>query len=161
MRDVKKKDKNTSQNSLQNSPNVDIGLVYSIDELNKYYEVKKLELFKLLLNLDKNPKEFQKYSKLANNYKNLIDYLMQNINYKRSIQKGKENNNIGNNNDQNNLIDTNITKTNTNNSDGGLLIKDHADKTHDRLLLGDPSFNLTFIPNYEIFGYFDLLFDVE
>ena len=157
----KKKDKNTSQNSLQNSPNVDIGLVYSIDELNKYYEVKKLELFKLLLNLDKNPKEFQKYSKLANNYKNLIDYLMQNINYKRSIQKGKENNNIGNNNDQNNLIDTNITKTNTNNSDGGILIKDHADKTHDRLLLGDPSFNLTFIPNYEIFGYFDLLFDVE
>ena len=149
------KKKEEQKKGLHNSPNVDIALVYSLDELNKYYEVKKLELFKILLSYIKNPKELQKYSKLANNYKNLLDYLQQNINYKMSLyQKGK-----------NNYVNKEEINTNTNNKNitdsGELTIKDKAEKNKDRLLLGDPSFNMTFIPNYEIFGYFDLLFDVD
>ena len=155
--------KNEGKKSLHNSPNVDIGLVYSLDELNKYYEVKKLELFKILLNFDKNPREYQKYAKLTNNYKNLLDYLQQNITYKMSLyQKGGNNYYV--NKEGNNLINTNTNSNiNTNNiiDSGDLTIRDKADKINDRLLLGDPSFNITFIPNYEIFGYFDLLFDVE
>ena len=93
---------------LQNAPNVDIGLVYSLDELNKYYEIKKLELFKFLLNFDKsNSKQFQKYSNLANNYKIVLDYIKQNINYKNeNILKRKDsdkNTNIIDNNNINTL----------------------------------------------------------
>ena len=131
-------------------------MVYSLDELNKYYEVKKLELFKILLSFVKNPKEYRKYSKLSNNYKNLLDYLQQNINYKMSLYQKGNNNYV--NKDENNLINTN---TNTITDSGELTIRDKANKNSDRLLLGDPSFNITFIPNYEIFGYFDLLFDVD
>ena len=150
------KKKKEEKKSLHNSPNVDIGLVYSLDELNKYYEVKKLELFKILLSFVKNPKEYRKYSKLSNNYKNLLDYLQQNINYKMSLYQKGNNNYV--NKEENNLINTN---TNTITDSGELTIKDKANKNSDRLLLGDPSFNITFIPNYEIFGYFDLLFDVD
>ena len=147
--------------SLQNSPNIDIGLIYSIDELNKYYEVKKLELFKFLLNFDKkNSKEFQKYSKLADNYKNILDYIKQNIDYKNSkdiINKQQSN--------ENKIEDNNIISTNANiacrtKDSNGIFIKDKDDLRNDRLLLGDPSFNLAFIPNYEMFAYFDLLYCV-
>ena len=153
------KKKEEQKKGLHNSPNVDIAYVYSLDELNKYYEVKKLELFKILLSFVKNPKEYKKYSKLSNNYKNLLDYLQQNINYKMSLyQKG--NNNYYNTED-NNLINTNTNNNNNITDSGEVTIRDKADKKKDRLLLGDPSFNTTFIPNYEIFGYFDLLFDVD
>ena len=77
-------------------------------------------------------------------------------------QKGGNNYYV--NKEGNNLINTNTNSNiNTNNiiDSGDLTIRDKADKINDRLLLGDPSFNITFIPNYEIFGYFDLLFDVE
>ena len=153
----KKKDK--KKVSLQNTPNVDIGIVYSLDELNKYYEVKKLELFKFLLNFDKKSKEFKKYSNLADSYKNELDYLKQNIEFKKSIlYKNKDNNkNII---DSNNIISTNSNLINTNTDSNGLLIKDKDEFKNDRLLLGDPSFNLAFISNYEIYAYFDLLYCV-
>ena len=153
----KKKDK--KKVSLQNAPNVDIGIVYSLDELNKYYEVKKLELFKFLLNFDKKSKEFKKYSNLADSYKNELDYLKQNIEFKKSIlYKNKDNNkNII---DSNNIISTNSNLVNTNTDSNGLLIKDKDEFKNDRLLLGDPSFNLAFISNYEIYAYFDLLYCV-
>ena len=140
--------------SLQNAPNIDIGVVYSTDELNKYYEVKKLELFKFLLNFDdKNSKEFKKYSKLADNYKNVLDYIKQNIDYKKSKIINKEERNENKISEDNNIISTN---TNSNE----IIIKNKDDLKNDRLLLGDPSFNLAFIPNYEIFAYFDLLYCV-
>ena len=145
---------------LQNAPNVDIGLVYSSDELSKYYEVKKLELFRFLLNFDKsNSQKFQKYSKLADNYKIVLDYLKQNINFKNeNILKRKDSdrnkNIIEENNINTNIIDNNITNTNE------LIVKGKDENKNDRLLLGDPSYNLAFISNYEIYAYFDLLYCV-
>jgi hypothetical protein len=69
----KKKRKNIS---LEYAPNIDIGNIYSIDELNKYYEIKKLELFTFLINASKKSDEKinENYSHLINNYKNIIDY---------------------------------------------------------------------------------------
>jgi hypothetical protein len=146
---------------LQNAPNVDIGLVYSLDELRKYYEVKKLELFRFLLNFDKsNKKQFQKYSKLADNYKIVLDYIKQNINLKNeNILKRKDSDKNTNINGNNNNINTNIIDNNNADSNG-LIVKDNEENKNDRLLLGDPSFNLAFISNYEIYAYFDLLYCV-
>ena len=146
---------------LQNAPNVDIGLVYSLDELRKYYEVKKLELFRFLLNFDKsNKKQFQKYSKLADNYKIVLDYIKQNINLKNeNILKRKDSDKNTNITGNNNNINTNIIDNNNADSNG-LIVKDNDENKNDRLLLGDPSFNLAFISNYEIYAYFDLLYCV-
>jgi len=135
--------------SLLNSPNIDVGLIYSTDELNKYYEIKKLELFKFILN---HNKDFKKYINLANNYKNVIDYLKQNIELKKSSNLPKE---VANNNEENNIITTNIIENNTVDSNE-LIVKEK----NDRLLIGDPSYNLAFISNYEMYEYFDLLYYV-
>jgi len=137
--------------SLLNAPNIDVGLIYSTDELNKYYEVKKLELFKFLLNHN-NKKDFKKYINLANNYKNVLDYLKQNIELKKSSTIPKE---VANNNEENNIITTNIIENNNADSNG-LIVKEK----NDRLLIGDPSYNLAFISNYEMYEYFDLLYYV-
>ena len=147
---------------LQNAPNIDIGLVYSLDELNKYYEIKKLELFKFLLNFEKTNKlEFQKYAKLADNYKIVLDYIKQNKNYKNeNILKIKDSDKNKNIIEKNNLINNNIIGENKIADSNGLIIKDKDENNNDRLILGDPSYNLAFIPNYEIYAYFDLLYCV-
>ena len=146
--------KKKEKQSLQNAPNIDIGLIYSLDELNKYYEIKKLELFKLLMNFDQK-KEIKEYSKLADNLKNVVDYLKQNIEYKKKINnKAQENSDNGQNNiiAQNNIIETNTGDSNK------LIVRENNKKNSDRLLLGDPSYNLAFISNYEIFEHYDLLY---
>ena len=151
-----RKDKN-KKDTLQNAPNIDIGLIYTLDELNKYYEVKKLELFKFILHFGKNEsKDFQKYSKLADNYKNSIDYIRQNINYKNSLNYIRnEEHNI----QQNNIMNQNII--NTNNTDPNVfIVRNKEERQNDRLLIGDASYNLAFIPNYELYAYFDLLYYV-
>ena len=146
--------KKVKKETLHNAPNIDIGMVYSLDELNKYYEVKKLELFKFLLNFDKkDSKEFKKYTKLADHYKNVLDYIKQNINFKNSMNY-KKNENI--NNGQNNIINQNIM--NTNPDANTLIVRENGEKNSDRFLIGDASYNLAFIPNYEMFEYFDLLY---
>ena len=134
--------------SLLNAPNIDVGLIYSKDELNKYYEIKKLELFKFLLNHN-NKKDYKKYLNLANNYKNVLDYLKQIIEFKNLPKE------VANNNEENNIISTNIIENNNADSNG-LIVKEK----NDRLLIGDPSYNLAFISNYEMYEYFDLLYYV-
>ena len=130
--------------SLQNSPNIDIGLIYSLEELNKYYEVKKLELFKFLININKNNlKEFKKYSKLTENYKNVLDYLKQNIDFKNSKNIKKDENN-------------NLNFNNKEESNENIIIE--KETNNERLLIVDPSYNLAFISNYEIFEYYYLLY---
>ena len=148
------KKKKVKKETLHNAPNIDIGIVYSLDELNKYYEVKKLELFKFLLNFDKkDSKEFKKYIKLADHYKNVLDYIKQNINFKNSMSYNK---NEHTNNGQNNIISQNIM--NTNPDTNKLIVRENGEKNSDRYLIGDASYNLAFIPNYEMFEYFDLLY---
>ena len=121
-------------NSLKNSPNIDIGLSYSLDELNKYYEIKKLELFKLAICED-NGKLKENYANLFNNYKLVIDYLKQNINTKHTKETRLEEN----------------EKENLN-------VKENNKQFDDNTLLGDTSYNLAFIPDYQIYDYFDLLY---
>ena len=107
-----------------------IGFIYSINDLNKYYEVKKLELFKLVLNCD-NQKLMKNYIYLINNHKLVIDYIKDNIDYKNN--KNRQSNEI-----------QNISKNNNEN----------------KILLDNPSYNLSFIQDYEIYNYFDLLYYV-
>ena len=106
--------------------------------MEKYYEVKKLELFKLLYNF-KNDK---KYKILINNIKLTIDYLKQNIDHKKKdniIRKEDiENNNI--------LVD---------NKKSNDIVSEISNKI---VISGDPSYNLAFIPDYENYCYLDLLY---
>lgn len=104
---------------LQNAPNINIGEIYSIEQLNKYYEIKKLELFKFLVSYEKKGKMLNNYNSLIKNYKNVIDYLKKNIDYRKSNDINK-------------------------------------DKTNEKMILGDISYNLSFIPNYELYNNFDL-----
>ena len=112
-------------------PNTDIGSIYSFNDLSKYYEVKKLELFKLVINYKNKEKLNMNYDYLLNNYKLVIDYLKDNIEKKKTNEKKEQNEmekiEIKNNNEE-------------------------------RLLSEDPSYNLSFIPDYEIYNYFDLLY---
>ena len=122
---------------LKNAPNINIGDIYSINELNKYYEIKKLELFKLLIILKKNNAKINEYSSLWNNYKNVIDYLKINIDKRNSK---KDNKNYENNNSKE------------------IIIYKKNEENEDRSLIGDTSYNFGFIPNYELYSYFDLLY---
>ena len=127
--------------SLKYAPNIDIGNIYSSNEIKKYYEIKKLELFKLLINANKNNEKINdNYSHLINNYKNVIDYL-------KEI-------NINHNHIDNKYVIDNSKNNDSNTNDGDI----NEEENEDRLLIGDTSYNLAFIPNYEIYSYFDLLY---
>ena len=63
----------------------DVSNLYSFEQLEKYYEIKKLELFKLLYNIRKNKEMIKDYSELIQNYKDTIDYL------KKKIEKRDKN----------------------------------------------------------------------
>ena len=135
--------KKCSNKSLLNVPRKDIGEIYSNDELKKYYELKKLQLFKFLINSKNNKTKLKDYSYLINNYKLNIDYLKRSIKNKKCINDKFENKNMDKiNNDENENLNNIIINENK----------------HERLLLDDASYNLCFIPNYEIYNYFDLLF---
>ena len=126
---------------LNKTPNIDIGEIYSINELNKYYEIKKLELFKILFTLKKNNEKINEYSFLLNNYKNVIDYLKINIDKKNSKKDNK------------------INETEKTNSKEIIFYKKN-EENEDRSLIGDTSYNFGFIPNYELYSYFDLLYSI-
>ena len=143
---------NKAQSHYKEFLNIDIGDTYGINELKKYYEVKKLELFSLLVNIKKNnEKKFEDYSDLINNYKYTIDYIRDNISF-RIKQKNKINRKF---------ISVELSGVSNNNENSNLLtINENNQKENDRLLIGDPSYNLTFIPNYELYYYFDLLYSI-
>ena len=131
--------------------NIDIGHIYSNNELKKYEKVKKLELFSLLINLNKKfEKKFKGYSELINNYKYVIDYIRDNISFKIKVldhlDKNKKNKN------------SQLRRSGENKTTKFLAINENNMQEDGRLLLGDPSYNLALIPNYEIYSYIDLLF---
>ena len=134
-------------------PNNDIGHIYSINELKKYEKVKKLELFSLLINLNKKfEKKFKGYSGLINNYKYVIDYIRDNISFKirvlDNIDKYKKHKNSV------------LRRSGENETTKFLTINENNLQEDGRLLIGDPSYNLALIPNYEIYSYVDLLFSI-
>ena len=143
---------NKAQSHYKEFLNIDLCATYSNNELNKYYEVKKLELFSLLVNINKNEgKKFGDYSDLINNYKLSIDYIRSNIifNMKQKHKTSKK------------FINVELSGFSNNNENINLLtVNDKNQKGNERLLMGDPSYNLTFIPNYELYYYFDLLYSI-
>jgi len=143
---------NKSQSHYKEFLNTDICAAYSNNELNKYYEVKKLELFSLLVNINKKDgKRFEDYSDLISNYKLSIDYIRGNIIF-NTKQKLKTNSK---------LINVELSGVSNNSENINLLtVNDNNPKGNERLLIGDPSYNLTFIPNYELYYYFDLLYSI-
>ena len=143
---------NKAQSHYKEFLNIDLCTTYSNNELNKYYEVKKLELFSLLVNINKNDgKKFEDYSDLINNYKLSIDYIRDNMifNTKQKHKTSKK------------FINVELSGVSNNNENINLLtVNDNNQKGNERLLIGDPSYNLTFIPNYELYYYFDLLYSI-
>ena len=143
---------NKAQSHYKEYLNIDICSTYSNNELNKYYEVKKLELFSLLVNINKNNgKKFEDYSDLIRNFKLSIDYIRDNF-----IFNTKKKNKISRK-----FINVELSGVSNNNENTNLLtVNDNNQKGNERLLIGDPSYNLTFIPNYELYYYFDLLYSI-
>ena len=131
--------------SLQNAPIYDIGLIYSVEELKKYYEIKKLEFLKFLLGCEYDVKVIDNYYYLAYNYKLIIDYLKENIEFRNSFifQNDEIKNEIS---DDNKLLEESINIQNKEEKNDHLISDDYL------------SYNLTFIPKYEIYSYFDLLY---
>ena len=136
--------KNTDTTAvLQNSPNIDIGLILPYDKLNQYYEVKQMEMFRSLI-LAKS----SKIDSLIKNYKISIDYIKQNMNYK--IGKDSEH-----------LISTGKEEEKKIGDINEELLVDDDKKTiqkGNQIISGDVSYNLAFLPNYEVYAYFDLLY---
>ena len=139
--------KHKKSKSLQNAPIYDIGLIYSVNELKKYYEIKKLELFKFLIGGGEyNIKFIQNYYFLAYNYKNAIDYLKEYINYRQSQ--------IDEKNPQIKKKESNESQSSTD-----TVILQYKEAINEHIISDDYlSYNLTFIPKYEIYSYFDLLY---
>ena len=119
---------------------IEIGNLYSQEELKKYYEIKKIQLFDLIIDCENKNKIKDNYSYLINNYMDAIKYIKQNID-----KKYKEHQNItdiqseAKEDEYSELKDENIFKNNI---------------LH---LTGDISYNQSFIPKYEIYNNFSLM----
>ena len=127
--------------SFLNTAPVEIGTIYSKEELKKYYEIKKLELFNLIIDCNKNVKDLKNYSHLINNYMLVVKYLKKNIDKK---EKKKDN-----------LVEINQNK----NADeySPLLYEDFTENNQNIHLTGDISYNQSFIPKYEIYYNYSLM----
>jgi len=119
---------------------IEIGTLYSVEELKKYYEIKKLQLFDLIIDCDKNGKIKDNYSHIINNYMNVIKYLKKNINDKCKIQ--------------NNIIEANSEKFD---DEYYPLKEEYSIENNQTHLFGDISYNQSFIPKYEIYNNYNLI----
>ena len=89
-----------------------------------------------------------KIDSLIKNYKISIDYIKQNMNYK--IGKDSEH-----------LISTGKEEEKKIGDINEELLVDDDKKTiqkGNQIISGDVSYNLAFLPNYEVYAYFDLLY---
>ena len=125
--------------SLLNTSPLEIGTVYTFEELKKYYEIKKLQLINLINDCDTNDKVMDNYSHLINNYMFVLKYIKQNID-----TQIKKNNNLNND-----ILD--------NNNDENSPLKFNEIISHKLHLTGDLSYNQSFIPRYEIYNNFSLV----
>ena len=128
--------------SILNISSVEIGNIYSFEELKKYYEIKKLQLFDLIIDCDNKNKVKDNYSHLIINYMSVLKYLKQNIDKKFDNTKD-----ILNKNNSEKLEDEYIPFKNENN----IFIENQFHVT------GDISYNQSFIPKYEVYNNFDLM----
>ena len=130
--------KNNIHSFLNVSP-IEIGNIYSIDVLKKFYEIKKLQLFDLIIDCEKNNKDKNDYSNLINNYIQVIKYLKKYID---------------NREDKKNIIS--FDDENAENENSSLKVENifNSSQFH---ISGDISYNQSFIPNYEIYQNFSLI----
>ena len=126
--------------SFLNVSTVEIGDIYSVDILQKYYEIKKLQLFNLIIDCDYNNKNIDDYSHLINNYICALTYIKQNI----DIKKNKQENIIE---IQHEFIEDDIVP---------LKQEDIVRGSHLQIAR-DISYNQSFIPKYEIYNSFSLV----
>ena len=139
---IKKKlfPKNNLSSFLNISP-VEIGKIYSLEDLQKYYEIKKLQLFDLIIDCDNKNKVKDDYRHLINNYMGVIKYIKHNIDKKT---KGKDD--IIINNDEEKI------------SDEYIKLKDESIIKRNKInISGDISYNQSFIPKYEIYNNYNLM----
>ena len=126
--------------SFLNISPVEIGAIYPLEELKKYYEIKKLQLFNLIIDYDKNVQFLDSYSDLVNNYMLVIKYLKHNIDNKSNKQQ--------------NEIDISSEKVDEESSP----LKCEDIKRKNQLQIsGDISYNQSFISKYEIYNNFNLM----
>ena len=127
--------------SFMNISPVEIGSIYSIEELEKYYEIKKIQLINLINEYENNGKSVDNYSHLINNYMFVINYIKQNIDNKMKKQQQS------------------IISTSSDNIDEEFSpLKRDDTITINRLhLTGDISYNQSFIPKYELYNNFSLI----
>ena len=130
--------KNKILSFLNTSP-IELGTLYFFDELKKYYEIKKLQLFNLIVDINTNDKNINNYSHLINNYMLAIKYLKQNMDKKKSNRDNKNNLNLEKKEEDSPLKDE-------------VLIRNY-----DLLLTGDISYNQNFISNYEVYSNYSLM----
>ena len=131
--------------SVKNLINVDIGLVLSKKDLEKYYEIKKLEFFNCLININKNYNDDINYDYIISNYKKNLDYLRNCLELKNENEQRNNSYNI-NDSEENNKVKENTI-------DPGLIYNNE-----NLMMKGDPSYNLAFLENYEAYSIFDLLY---
>ena len=122
-----------------NTAPVEIGNIYTKEILEKYYTIKKLQLFNLIIDCHKNGKLIEFYSNLVNNYLLEIQYL------KMFIDK---------NQNQNQKIDNIISDKIE--DEKSPLIKVEMTKS-DLILIGDVSYNQSFIPKYEKYSNYNFI----
>ena len=126
--------------SFLNISPVEIGTIYPLEELKKYYEIKKLELFNLIIDNDKNVGFMDDYSYLVNNYMLVIRYLKQNIDSKSNKQQ--------------NEIEINLEKDDDEYSP---LKGEDIIRNNQLQISGDISYNQSFISKYQIYNNFNLM----
>jgi hypothetical protein len=127
--------------SFLNISQVEIGKIYSLVDLKKYYEIKKLQLFDLIIDCDNKHKVKDDYRHLINNIMNVMKYIRENIN-----KKSEKKEDMIINNDSEKLDDDYIQL-----KDESIIKRNKFDLT------GDISYNQSFIPKYEIYNNFNLM----
>ena len=126
--------------SFLNSSAIEIGTIYSLKDLKKYYEIKKLEFFDLIIDIDNKDKNKANYNILIKNYIRVLNYLRHHINLKTDKEE--------------NIIDTNIKDL----DDEHIKFKKTIIKSAKSYQIsGDISYNQSFIPNYDVYNNFGLL----
>ena len=127
--------------SYLNSTSIEIGSIYSSEDLKKYYDIKKLQLVNLIIEFDKKGQKKDNYSHLINNHINVLNYLRHNMN-KINVKK------------EDNIIETDSKIMEDENTE---LKKDFIEIKKQYILHGDISYNQSFIPKYDFYSNFTLL----
>ena len=125
--------------SFLNTSPIELGILYTFDELKKYYEIKKLQLFNLIIDSNTNDKNINDFSPLINNYMLTMKYIKQFMDKKMTNQDNKNDLNLEKKEEDSPLIDEVLIRNN------------------ELLLTGDISYNQNFISNYEVYSNYSLM----